>query len=139
MSANHTDKGCPHVIAYEQTYTISNGCPFVKPKGIPADGRTLALNDHHLVETLAHFNREKIPERAVHAKGAGAYGEFEVMAPMCPTAYDRILNCFLSYGIRLLQISLIFVILICCWELAKKPHAFYGSRQLAWNGDRRKE
>ncbi|KAH3007302.1 hypothetical protein KXV73_008614 [Aspergillus fumigatus] len=63
-----------------KTYTTANGCPFMKPEGPPADGRTLALNDHHLVESLAHFNREKIPERAVHAKGAAAYGEFEVTA-----------------------------------------------------------
>ncbi|PYI33860.1 putative catalase Cat [Aspergillus indologenus CBS 114.80] len=62
------------------TYTTANGCPFHKPEGPPADGRTLALSDHHLVDTLAHFNREKIPERVVHAKGAGAYGEFEVTA-----------------------------------------------------------
>ena len=36
------------------------------------------LNDTHLVEKLAHFTRERIPERVVHAKGAGAYGYFEV-------------------------------------------------------------
>lgn len=34
--------------------------------------------DMHTLETLSHFNREKIPERVVHALGAGAYGEFEV-------------------------------------------------------------
>jgi catalase len=31
-----------------------------------------------LIDLLAHFDRERIPERVVHAKGAGAYGEFEV-------------------------------------------------------------
>ncbi len=36
------------------------------------------LSDTHLVEKLAHFDRERIPERVVHAKGAGAYGYFEV-------------------------------------------------------------
>jgi catalase len=40
-------------------------------------GPTL-LEDFHLVEKLAHFNRERIPERIVHAKGAGAHGYFEV-------------------------------------------------------------
>ena len=34
------------------------------------------LNDVHLLEKHGHFNRERIPERVVHAKGAGAYGEF---------------------------------------------------------------
>jgi catalase len=36
------------------------------------------LQDVHLVEKLSHFDRERIPERVVHAKGAGAYGYFEV-------------------------------------------------------------
>ncbi|MHB8361665.1 MAG: catalase [Thermoplasmataceae archaeon] len=36
------------------------------------------LDDVYLVEKLAHFNRERIPERVVHAKGSGAYGYFEV-------------------------------------------------------------
>jgi catalase len=36
------------------------------------------LQDHHLIEKLAHFNRERIPERVVHAVGIGAHGEFVV-------------------------------------------------------------
>jgi catalase len=40
-------------------------------------GPTL-LQDHHLLEKLAHFNRERIPERVVHAKAAGAHGTFTV-------------------------------------------------------------
>ena len=32
-----------------------------------------------LLEEMAHFDRERIPERVVHAKGAGAFGYFEVM------------------------------------------------------------
>lgn len=36
------------------------------------------LSDTHLVEKLAHFDRERIPERVVHAKGSGAHGYFEV-------------------------------------------------------------
>ena len=38
-----------------------------------ASGEDFALLDH-----LAHFDRERIPERVVHAKGAGAFGYFEV-------------------------------------------------------------
>jgi catalase len=38
------------------------------------------LQDVHLLEKLTHFDRERIPERVVHAKGAGAYGYFEVTA-----------------------------------------------------------
>ncbi|MBT2683896.1 catalase KatA [Bacillus sp. ISL-37] len=40
-------------------------------------GPTL-LQDVHLLEKLAHFNRERVPERVVHAKGAGGHGYFEV-------------------------------------------------------------
>lgn len=39
---------------------------------------TVTLEDLHLFEKNAHFNRERVPERVVHAKGAGAHGYFEV-------------------------------------------------------------
>lgn len=45
------------------------------------------LADTHFVEKLAHFNRERIPERVVHAKGAGAFGYFEVTHDV--TQYTR--------------------------------------------------
>ncbi len=38
----------------------------------------LLLQDYQLIEKLAHQNRERIPERPVHAKGSGAYGTFRV-------------------------------------------------------------
>jgi catalase len=37
-----------------------------------------ALHDHYLVQKMQHFNRERVPERVVHAKGGGAHGFFEV-------------------------------------------------------------
>lgn len=40
----------------------------------------VGLQDVHLLEKLSHFDREPIPERVVHAKGAGAFGYFEVTA-----------------------------------------------------------
>ena len=39
------------------------------------------LQDQHLLEKLARFNRERIPERVVHAVGSGAHGYFEVTSP----------------------------------------------------------
>ncbi|MCB5205930.1 catalase [Methylovorus mays] len=36
----------------------------------------LTFDNHYLFEKLAHFNRERIPERVVHARGTGAYGTF---------------------------------------------------------------
>ena len=41
------------------------------------DGPIL-LQDHYLIEQMAQFNRERIPERQPHAKGSGAFGRFEV-------------------------------------------------------------
>ena len=40
------------------------------------DGPIL-LHDYHFVNQMAHFNRERVPERNVHAKGSGAFGFFE--------------------------------------------------------------
>jgi len=36
------------------------------------------LHDHYLIEQMANFNRERIPERQPHAKGGGAFGHFQV-------------------------------------------------------------
>ena len=36
------------------------------------------MQDYHLIEKLAQFNRERVPERVVHAKGSGAHGYFVV-------------------------------------------------------------
>lgn len=60
--------------------TTSHGAPVgtktatqtVGPRG------PVLLQDVHLIDELAHFDRERIPERVVHAKGAGAFGYFEV-------------------------------------------------------------
>ena len=38
----------------------------------------ILMQDYHPIEKMAHFNRERIPERVVHAKGYGAYGTFTV-------------------------------------------------------------
>ncbi|PMC38598.1 catalase [Bacillus sp. UMB0899] len=59
-------------------------------------GPTL-LQDVHLLEKLAHFNRERVPERVVHAKGAGAHGYFEVTNDV--TKYTKA-NLFSEVGKR---------------------------------------
>ena len=38
----------------------------------------ILLQDHYLIEKMAQFNRERVPERVVHAKGGGAFGIFEI-------------------------------------------------------------
>lgn len=42
----------------------------------------IVLNDHYLLEQMANFNRERIPERQPHAKGSGAFGTFETTQDM---------------------------------------------------------
>src|SRR3546814_11154951 len=46
---------------------------------VGADG-PIMLHDVHFVEQIAHFNREKVPERQPHAKGGGAFGVLETTA-----------------------------------------------------------
>jgi len=48
------------------------------------------MQDYQLMEKMAHFNRERVPERVVHAKGAGAYGTFTVTGDI--SRYTRA-NC----------------------------------------------
>ncbi|WP_245928597.1 catalase [Murinocardiopsis flavida] len=38
----------------------------------------LLMQDHYVIQKMAHFNRERVPERVVHAKGGGAFGELEI-------------------------------------------------------------
>lgn len=63
-----------------RVYTASNGRPITDPFSSQRIGSNgpLLLQDFHLIDLLAHFDRERIPERVVHAKGGGAFGEFEV-------------------------------------------------------------
>src|SRR6202012_376145 len=44
----------------------------------------VVFEDYLLFEKMAHFNRERIPERVVHAKGSGAYGYFVCTNPKMP-------------------------------------------------------
>jgi len=61
-----TDSGAP-VTSDEHSLTVGAGGPIV-------------LHDHYLIEQMAQFNRERVPERQPHAKGSGAFGSFEVTA-----------------------------------------------------------
>ena len=66
--------------------TTESGAPVVDNQNsqTAGPGGPTVLQDHHLIEKLARFNRERIPERVVHAVGAGAYGELEVMSADVP-------------------------------------------------------
>ncbi|WES96530.1 catalase [Chryseobacterium arthrosphaerae] len=60
--------------------TLINGAPYFEHQDSQTVGPRgpVLLQDFVLQENLAHFVRERIPERIVHAKGSGAYGTFTV-------------------------------------------------------------
>ncbi|KAL2207339.1 heme-dependent catalase [Sarocladium strictum] len=65
--------------------TLANGQPSENPGSVQqirygqSNGGLIVLSDTQTVEILAHFARERIPERSVHAKAAGVFGEFELL------------------------------------------------------------
>ena len=50
------------------------------------------LEDFHLREKITHFDHERIPERVVHARGAGAHGVFQVYESLAPLTKARFLQ-----------------------------------------------
>ncbi|HEY0562455.1 MAG TPA: catalase [Methylophilus sp.] len=63
-----------------QVLTTSAGAPVADDNNSISVGARgpLTYDNHYLFEKLAHFNRERIPERVVHARGSAAYGTFTV-------------------------------------------------------------
>jgi catalase len=73
LPATTTDAGIP-VESDEYSLTVGAGGPVL-------------LQDHYLIEQMANFNRERIPERQPHAKGGGAFGHFQVTGDV--SAYTK--------------------------------------------------
>ncbi len=63
-----------------KTLTTSAGAPVPDNQNSLTAGPRgpVLMQDYYLMEKMAHFNRERVPERVVHAKGSGAYGTFTV-------------------------------------------------------------
>src|ERR1700722_10692875 len=70
----------PDVDTNSPTMTSTSGRPIGDNQNSISAGRRgpVLMQDYLLFEKMAHFNRERVPERVVHAKGAGAYGTFTV-------------------------------------------------------------
>lgn len=64
--------------------TTSNGAPIAEDQNSISAGErgSLTFDNFRMFEKLAHFNRERIPERVVHARGNGAYGTFTLTRDM---------------------------------------------------------
>ncbi len=67
-------------MAKKPTLTTTAGAPVPDNQNSVTAGERgpLLLQDYQLIEKLAHQNRERIPERVVHAKGWGAYGTLKI-------------------------------------------------------------
>jgi len=72
------------------TLRTSNGAPVPDNQNsltVGPFGGPVLIQDFALIDKLAHFDRERIPERVVHAKGSGAKGYFEVTNDL--TSYTK--------------------------------------------------
>ena len=82
-ATNQLDTFARKQLGAPPTLTASNGTPVDSLTSSMAAGPRgpLLLQDFTLIDHLSSFDRERIPERVVHAKGAGAFGYFEVTDP----------------------------------------------------------
>ncbi|MGD0718002.1 MAG: catalase [Thermoplasmata archaeon] len=69
-----------------KTMTTAAGIPVADNENSLTAGPRgpVLMGDHELFERMAHFNRERVPERVVHAKGGGAHGTFTVTRSLAP-------------------------------------------------------
>ncbi|MFZ3137134.1 MAG: catalase [Thermodesulfovibrionales bacterium] len=81
-------------MAKKKTLTNNFGAPVADDQNTLTAGMPgpALMQDVHLLEKLAHFDRERIPERVVHAKGVGAYGYFEVTKDVTPWTKAKFLS-----------------------------------------------
>jgi len=85
------DKATDQMKDYKVSQTHKESDPITLLTGCPVGDKTntmtagprgpVLLQDVQYLEEMAHFDRERIPERVVHAKGAGAFGYLEVTKP----------------------------------------------------------
>lgn len=100
-----------NVVENEEITKVQNPSPIVDLESkdyltdslgrpIPNDNNSLSvgangpvlIEDIHFIDKMAHFDRERIPERVVHAKGAGAFGYFTVYKSMEDYTFADFLN-----------------------------------------------
>ena len=79
-----------------KTMTTGAGAPVCdKQNSLTAGPRgQVLMQDLLLIEKMAHFNRKRIPERVVHAKGSGAHGFFEVTSDIAKWTKAKVFVCF---------------------------------------------
>ena len=89
-----------------KTITTTAGAPLASNQNSLTAGPRgpLLMTDYQLLEKLAHQNRERIPERSVHAKGSGAYGTLTITGDISTFTRANVLqpntktDCFLRFS-----------------------------------------
>jgi len=91
----------------KETLTTASGIPIAdNQNSLTAEPRgPLLVQDWQLFEKHAHFNRERIPERVVHAKGSGAYGTLTITHDITKYSKAKVFSevgkktqCFLRFS-----------------------------------------
>ena len=101
------------LVAMLATVTAAQAAPLTKDNGAPVgdnqnsitagpEGPTL-LQDVQLVQKLQRFGRERIPERVVHARGTGAYGEFVTTKDLSDLTIASLCVCLPSFMVKVHQ------------------------------------
>ena len=84
--------------------TTAAGTPVVDNQNSETAGPRgpVLMQDYQLMEKMAHFNRERVPERVVHAKGAGAFGTLTVTGDLsrytCAKLFSKAGNSCEMFG-----------------------------------------
>lgn len=81
------------MLAELEQLTTAHGAPVEDNQNslIAGPRGPLLMQDYQLLEKMATFNREHVPERVVHAKGSGAYGTFTIANDVTRYTKARIL------------------------------------------------
>ncbi len=78
----------------KKTMTTTGGNPIADNQNSLTAGERgpVLLQDYQLIQKLAHQNRERIPERVVHAKGSGAFGVLEIIEDISKYTKAKVLQ-----------------------------------------------
>lgn len=79
MDKDSSNENLQTNIEHDDTLTTRQGHPVTNNQNIRTVGNRgpATLENYDFIEKISHFDREKVPERIVHARGAGAHGYFE--------------------------------------------------------------
>ena len=102
----------------DKKLTAANGRPVADNQNVQTVGPRgpMVLQDPWFIEKLAHFDREVIPERRMHAKGSGAFGTFTVTHDITKYTKAAIFSevgkktdCFVRFSTVAGELSLIHI------------------------------